>query len=77
MPPRPYPSPEARRARCYRDRQRQRETPLYTAGYTPLHVAEWLVEEGQLLPQDATDPRALCAALVMAVERYVKKNRTP
>ena len=45
---------------------------MHTAGDVPLHLAERLVETGLLPQQDASDPRALFAALIQAAERYVK-----
>ncbi len=65
MPTRPLsPAPEARRQREYR--RRQREGLLYEVGYVPLHLAERLVEAGLLPQQEATNPRALGAALILA-----------
>ena len=72
MPTHSYPSPGARRMR--RHRQRQREGLLFTAGDMPLHLAEKLVEVGLLPQQDASDPRALFAALIRASEGYVKNS---
>ncbi len=57
-----------------RYRQRQREGRLYAGGDVPLHVAEGLVDVELLPQQDASDPRALFAALIRASELYVKKN---
>ena len=63
-------------AECSRRyRQRQQGRLLHTAGDVPLHLAEGLVETGLLPQQDASDPRALFAALIRAAEHYVKKNR--
>ena len=63
-------------AECsWRYRQRQRGRLLHTAGDVPLYLAEGLVETGLLPQQDASDPRALFAALIRAAEHYVKKNR--
>ena len=70
MPPRKRPSPEARRQREYR--RRQREGVLYSVGYVPLHLAERLVEAGMLREQEATDPRALGTALVNASEHLLQ-----
>ena len=78
MPTRKRPShTAAERAKCYRQRQRQCETPLYEMGYAPLRLAEDLIEAELLKEQDASDPRALGAALIRASELYVQKNRTP
>ena len=57
-------------------RRRQLEGLLYTAGDVPLRLAERLVEAGLLRQQDASDRRALFAALIRATERHVKKTVT-
>lgn len=75
MPPRIPPSPEARRQRRYR--QRQREGSHYAVADVPLHLAEWLVEAGLLEQQEAEDARALGTALIQASELYVEKKVTP
>ena len=72
MPTRTPLSPQAQRMR--RCRQRQREGLLYTAGDVPLRLAEMFVEAGLLPQKDASDPRALFAALIRASERHVKKE---
>ena len=70
MPTRTLPSTPAECS--WRYRQRQQGRLLHTAGDVPLHLAERLVETGLLPQQDASDPRALFAALIQAAERYVK-----
>ena len=76
MPPRKKPPlTDAERAQLYR--RRDSERLVYSAGDVPLRLAEQLVEVGELPQQDASDPRAVFAALIRAAERYVKKNRTP
>ena len=55
-------------------RQRQREGSLHSAGDVPLRLAEGLVETKSISQQDASDPRALFAALVRAAEAHVKKE---
>ena len=72
MPTRIPPSPEARRQREYR--RRQREGLLYSVGYVPLHLAEWLIEAGLLEQQEAKEPRALGTALVNASEHLLQKK---
>ena len=72
MPTRPHPSPEARRARRYR--QRQREGLFYAVADVPLHLAEWLVEVGLLEQQEAEEPHALGTALVNASEHLLQKK---
>ncbi len=72
MPTRTLPSPEARRQRRYR--QRQRDALLYAVADVPLRLAERLVEAGLLRQQDAMDMRALGAALVQASERFAQKE---
>ena len=56
-----------------RYRQRQRSGLIYAVGYVPLRHAERLVETGLLRQQDASNPRALFAALIRASEGHVKK----
>ena len=75
MPTRNRPSPEARRQREYR--RRQREGLLHAVADVPLRHAEWLVEVGLLPQQEATNPRALGTALVNACAHLLKKIVTP
>ena len=72
MPTRTLPSPEARRQRRYR--QRQREGLHYAVADVPLHLAERLIEVGLLRRQEATDARALGTALVNASEHLLQKK---
>lgn len=72
MPTRTLPSPEARRQRRYR--QRQRDALLYAVADVPLRLAERLVEEGLLEQQEAEEPRALGTALVNASEHLLQKK---
>ncbi len=70
MPPR---KPPLTQAECsWRYRQRTLGRLLYVAGDMPLRLAEDLVDAGVLPQQDASDRRALLAALIRASEHYVK-----
>ena len=75
MPTRPLPLTPAECS--WRYRQRTLGRLLYVAGDMPLRLAEELVDAGVLPQQDASDRRALFAALVRAAEGYIKKIVTP
>lgn len=75
MPTRTPTSTAAERQRRYR--QRRRDALVYTGVDVPQRLAEQLVEVGLLRQQDATDARALGAALIRASELHIKKTVTP
>ncbi len=73
MPTRTLPWTSAERAQRYRERQRGQGL-VYSPGYAPSRLVDSFVEMGLLPQQDASDPRAVFAALIRAAERYVKKT---